>query len=167
MRSGGHGPLSMRDCGLGWNAIVIESRDRSLVKQTRTGEKNSKFCVFGYPLSESVAPPGTAWDAEGLRGNEANENKINGTRPRAGAQGASGSLLHRRTWLSGSAAFGHRASARSVARKNQHEKRSTDQRSAFCPVLVPHVESERKGRIGVGDRGTAVGAPVVALIVMI
>jgi hypothetical protein len=30
---------------------------------------------IGYPLSESVAPPGTAWDAEGLRGNEANENK--------------------------------------------------------------------------------------------
>jgi hypothetical protein len=29
---------------------------------------------IGYPLSESVAPPGTAWGAEGLRGNEANEN---------------------------------------------------------------------------------------------
>jgi hypothetical protein len=30
---------------------------------------------IGYPLSESVAPPGTAWDAEGLRGNVANETK--------------------------------------------------------------------------------------------
>jgi len=29
---------------------------------------------IGYPLSESVAPPGTAWGAEGQRGNEANEN---------------------------------------------------------------------------------------------
>jgi hypothetical protein len=53
------------------NAIAV---DRSLVKQTRTG-KNSKLLRIGYPLSESVAPPGTAWDAEGLRGNEANENK--------------------------------------------------------------------------------------------
>jgi len=31
---------------------------------------------IGYPLSESVAPPGTAWGAEGLRGNEAYENKL-------------------------------------------------------------------------------------------
>jgi hypothetical protein len=31
---------------------------------------------IGYPLSESVAPPGTAWGAEGLRGNEANENNL-------------------------------------------------------------------------------------------
>jgi hypothetical protein len=29
-----------------------------------------------YPFRKSVAPPGTAWGAEGLRGNEANENKI-------------------------------------------------------------------------------------------
>jgi len=32
--------------------------------------------AYRYPLSESVAPPGTAWDAEGLRGNVANENKL-------------------------------------------------------------------------------------------
>jgi hypothetical protein len=66
-------------CGLrvGVDAIVnVVAMNRSLVKQTRTGEKTSKFCVFGYPLSESVAPPGTAWDAEGQRGNEANENNI-------------------------------------------------------------------------------------------
>jgi hypothetical protein len=31
---------------------------------------------IGYPLSESVAPPGTAWGAEGPRGNEANENNL-------------------------------------------------------------------------------------------
>jgi hypothetical protein len=38
--------------------------------------KISKMLRIGYPLSESVAPPGTAWDAEGPRGNEANENKL-------------------------------------------------------------------------------------------
>jgi hypothetical protein len=31
---------------------------------------------IGYPLSESVAPPGTAWGAEGQRGNEATENNL-------------------------------------------------------------------------------------------
>ncbi len=36
-------------------------------------KKNLNF-AYRYPLSESVAPPGTAWDAEGLRGNVANEN---------------------------------------------------------------------------------------------
>src|SRR5208282_5029838 len=34
--------------------------------------------MFAYRLSVigSIAPPGTAWDAEGLRGNVANENKL-------------------------------------------------------------------------------------------
>ncbi len=54
----------------------------------------------------SVAPPGTAWGAEGLRGNEANENKLMvlaGVRPR---KCQSGPVLHKRTspvvsaWLS-------------------------------------------------------------------
>jgi hypothetical protein len=31
---------------------------------------------IGDPLSEFIAPPGTAWGAEGQRGNEANENKL-------------------------------------------------------------------------------------------
>jgi hypothetical protein len=32
--------------------------------------------AYRYPYSESVAPPGTAWGAEGLRGNVANENNL-------------------------------------------------------------------------------------------
>jgi hypothetical protein len=47
-----------------------------MVKQFLLAKNNFKFCVFGNPLSEPVAPPGTAWGAEGLRGNVANENKI-------------------------------------------------------------------------------------------
>ncbi len=38
----------------------------------------AKNIISAYRLSVvgSVAPPGTAWDAEGLRGNEANENNL-------------------------------------------------------------------------------------------
>ena len=59
-----------------------------------TGKANS-YCakkskrsvsVSVDPLSESVAPPGTAWGAEGLRGNEANENNTMVTRAHLGAQ---------------------------------------------------------------------------------
>jgi hypothetical protein len=56
-----------------------------LVKQTRIGE-NIKMSAYRLSVVGSVAPPGTAWDAEGLRGNEANKNKINGTRPCASTQ---------------------------------------------------------------------------------
>ncbi len=45
---------------------------------------------IGYPLSESVAPPGTAWDAEGLRGNEANENNLMVLAPAWARKGQSG-----------------------------------------------------------------------------
>jgi hypothetical protein len=45
------------------------------VKQTLVAERNYVMRI-GYPLSESVAPPGTAWGAEGQRGNEANENNL-------------------------------------------------------------------------------------------
>src|SRR5271166_5335043 len=58
--------------------------------QTRTGEKTSKFLRIGYPLSESVAPPGTAWGTEGLRGNEANENKVMVLASERGRKGQSG-----------------------------------------------------------------------------
>ena len=57
--------------------------------QTRTGEKPN-FLRIGYPLSESVAPPGTAWGAEGLRGNEANENKLMVLAPARARKGQSG-----------------------------------------------------------------------------
>jgi hypothetical protein len=45
-----------------------------MVKQFLLAKTTFKFCVFGNPFSEPVAPPGTAWGAEGLRGNVANEN---------------------------------------------------------------------------------------------
>ena len=54
---------------------------------------------IGYPLSESVAPPGTAWGAEGLRGNEANENNLMVLAPAPTRKGQSSRLLHRRTCL--------------------------------------------------------------------
>jgi hypothetical protein len=69
------------------NASAI---DRSLVKQTRSGEKDFYILRIGYPLSESVAPPGTAWGAEGLRGNEANENKLMVLAPARARKGQSG-----------------------------------------------------------------------------
>jgi hypothetical protein len=92
MRSGG---MAKIPCGLriGLDAIVnANALDRSLVKQTRTGEKQLlKFCVFGYPFSEPVAPPGTAWGAEGLRGNVANENNLMVLVPERPRKGQSGS----------------------------------------------------------------------------
>jgi len=48
---------------------------------------------IGYPLSESVAPPGTAWGAEGLRGNEANENNLMVLAPVRARKGQSGSIF--------------------------------------------------------------------------
>jgi hypothetical protein len=48
---------------------------------------------IGYPLSESVAPPGTAWGAEGLRGNVANENNLMVLAPAQARKGQSGSLF--------------------------------------------------------------------------
>jgi hypothetical protein len=68
--------------------------------QTRTGEKPN-FLRIGYPLSESVAPPGTAWGAEGQRGNEANENDLIVLALAKARKGQSSPLLHRRSWLSG------------------------------------------------------------------
>ena len=69
----GRGALPTRNWDLGWTTIAIV---RYPVKQTRTGENlyDAYQYQFQFPLSESVAPPGTAWGAEGLRGNEANEN---------------------------------------------------------------------------------------------
>src|SRR6267154_4164052 len=56
------------------NAIaIVIAMNRSLVMHSYW-RKNLLNFAYRYPLSESVAPPGTAWDAEGLRGNVANEN---------------------------------------------------------------------------------------------
>ena len=52
---------------------------------------------FRYPLSESVAPPGTAWGAEGLRGNEANENNFIVLARAPARKCQSGAVLHNRT----------------------------------------------------------------------
>ena len=94
LRSGG---MANSPCGIaGWAGCNRErNRDRPL-----SGEANSywrknllNFCVFGYPLSESVAPPGTAWGAEGLRGNEANENNLMVLAPVEARKGQSGGIF--------------------------------------------------------------------------
>ena len=55
--------------------------------------------MFAYRLSVvgSVAPPGTAWDAEGLRGNEATENKLMVLVQTRARKWQSGRVLHKRT----------------------------------------------------------------------
>jgi hypothetical protein len=55
--------------------------------------------MFEYRLSVvgSVAPPGTAWDAEGLRGNEATENKLMVLVQTRARKWQSGRVLHKRT----------------------------------------------------------------------
>jgi len=55
------------------NAIAI---DRYLVNSCRVKTKSMMPYSVRDPLSESIAPSGTAWGAEGLRGNEANENNF-------------------------------------------------------------------------------------------
>jgi hypothetical protein len=56
---------------------------------------------FRYPLSESIAPSGTAWGAESLRGNEANENNLMVLALAPARKGQSQTVLHNRTWLPG------------------------------------------------------------------
>src|ERR1039457_6069086 len=55
--------------------------------------------MFAYRLSVvgSVAPPGTAWDAEGLRGNEANENNLMVLVRVQARKWQRGLVLHKRT----------------------------------------------------------------------
>src|SRR5882672_6859758 len=55
--------------------VIVIATNRSLVIHSYW-RKNFLNFAYWYPLSESVAPPGTAWDAEGLRGNVANENNL-------------------------------------------------------------------------------------------
>jgi hypothetical protein len=64
--------------------------------------------MSAYRLSVvgSVAPPGTAWDAEGLRGNEANENNLMVLVRMKTRKCQSGRVLHKRTLPVG--AFGFR-----------------------------------------------------------
>ena len=91
-----HGPLSMLNSGLGWNTIAtVIAINCHLVKQTSHWRNN---LMFAYRLSVfgSVAPPGTAWDAEGLRGNVANENKIIVLVPTITGKWQSKPVLHRR-----------------------------------------------------------------------
>jgi len=73
-RSMAHSPCRFR-VGLEHNRDFNSAIYCHLVKQTSHWRNN---LMFAYRLSVfgSVAPPGTAWDAEGLRGNVANENKI-------------------------------------------------------------------------------------------
>jgi hypothetical protein len=67
-----------------------------LVKQTRIGE-NIKMSAYRLSVVGSVAPPGTAWDAEGLRGNEANKNKLMVLVRVQARKWQSGRVLHKRT----------------------------------------------------------------------
>src|SRR5580692_5244072 len=68
--------------------------------------------MSAYRLSVvgSVAPPGTAWDAEGLRGNEANKNKLMVLVRVQARKGQSGRVLHKRTSPVVSSSFGSPAS---------------------------------------------------------
>src|SRR5580704_6904456 len=90
----GHGPTFRAELRAGLDAIAI---DRSLVKQTRTSEKNSKFCVSVIRYRN----PSRRRERPGAR--KANA----GTRPmrttqwyssvRGRARGKVGAFLHRRT----------------------------------------------------------------------
>lgn len=62
----------MRDCSC---AGCNLERNHPLPGETNSYWPKNLYDAYQFPLSESVAPPGTAWGAEGLRGNEANENK--------------------------------------------------------------------------------------------
>jgi len=55
--------------------------------------------MFAYKLYVvgSIAPPGTAWGAESLRGNEANENKLMVLDPAQTRKGQSRRVLHNGT----------------------------------------------------------------------
>jgi hypothetical protein len=68
--------------------------------------------MSAYRLSVvgSVAPPGTAWDAEGLRGNEANKNKLMVLVRVQARKWQSGPVLHKRTSPVVSSSFGSPAS---------------------------------------------------------
>lgn len=68
--------------------------------------------MSAYRLSVvgSVAPPGTAWDAEGLRGNEANKNKLMVLVRVQARKWQSGRVLHKRTSPVVSSSFGSPAS---------------------------------------------------------
>ena len=68
--------------------------------------------MSAYRLSVvgSVAPPGTAWDAEGLRGNEANNNKLMVLVGVQARKWQSGPVLHKRTSPVVSSRFGSPAS---------------------------------------------------------
>src|SRR5580692_3063178 len=105
---------------------------------------------IGYPLSESVAPPGTAWGAEGLRGNEANENKAMVLVPAPARKGQSGSLFAQEDMAC--QVSGVRAPARSDGKARVHEKRSAlGGALAGCVRLLRHVESDSKRRPVAGE----------------
>src|ERR1700734_1168913 len=99
-------------CGTaGWAG----TRSSTEYLSTTSGESNSywpKYKMSAYRLSVvgSVAPPGTAWDAEGLRGNEANKNKLMVLVRVQARKWQSGRVLHKRTSPVVSSSFGSPAS---------------------------------------------------------
>jgi hypothetical protein len=68
------------------------------------------MCAYRLSVVGSVAPPGTAWDAEGLRGNEANKNKLMVLVRVQARKWQSGGVLHKRTSPVVSSSFGFPAS---------------------------------------------------------
>jgi len=79
------------------NTIVKHNRYQPLPGKTKSYWQ--EILIFAYRLSVvgSIAPPGTAWDAEGLRGNEANENNLMVLVPLQARKWQSGGVLHKRT----------------------------------------------------------------------
>jgi hypothetical protein len=81
------------------------------MKQSRVGEKILKSYANRLSVAGSVAPPGTAWGAEGLRGNEANENILIVLAPPNLRKGQKRMVLHK----------GHNRQAAKIAESNYTE----------------------------------------------
>jgi hypothetical protein len=122
-----------------------------LVKQTRTGRKNlNDTYQFRLSLSESVAPPGTAWDAEGQRGNEANENKLMVLARAQARKGQSGAPFAQEDMTVRSA-------------PNFSESASKEKSANYCADTLRVIVNG--GALEFVIAVPPVGAPVVALIV--
>jgi hypothetical protein len=102
---------------------------------------------FRYPLSESIAPSGTAWGAEGLRGNEANENNLMVLALAPARKGQSRMVLHNRTWLPGSGSHSSGQVLLSTNSKLLNKKIAFLRRSLIQFTLHPSpVPSSRRRR---------------------
>jgi len=169
MHSRGHGPLSMTELRVG----LGRNRDRPLSDDANSyWQKKFQILRIGYPLSESVAPPGTAWDAEGPRGNEANENKSMVLVPAQARKGQSGSLFAQEDMTFGECGF--RASGFGLRRgggKEEYDQEKALRRSrsavGACAAYGDTLNVIVKGVLELVIAVPPVGAPVVALMVTV